>query len=132
MTETRYWERVGFRITLEQGHELINRMDHTGAGKILDDDVEEFVAPDVPTPEVLAAELDDLFATDDDGRTLSEDNAAIISLMTFENQRKQFILDLKAEGLTLEEAKEAYENAKAKMVREHLGLPEPKAETEEE
>jgi hypothetical protein len=30
----------------------------------------------------------------------------------------------------LEEAKEAYENAKATMVREHLGLPDP--ETEEE
>jgi hypothetical protein len=39
-------------------------------------------------------------------------------------------LDQKAEGLTLEEAKEAYENAKATMVREHLGLPDP--ETEEE
>lgn len=134
MTETRYWERVGFRITLEQGNELINRMDHTGAGKVLDDDIEEFVAPDTPTPEVLSAELDALFATDDDGRTLSEDNAAIISLMAFENERKQFILDQKAQGLTLEEAKEAYENAKAQMVRKHLGLPDPveDEETEEE
>lgn len=134
MTETRYWERVGFRITLEQGHELINRMDHTGAGKVLDDDIEEFVAPDTPTPEVLSAELDALFATDDDGRTLSEDNAAIIALMAFENERKQFILDQKAQGLTLEEAKEAYENAKAQMVRTHLGLPDPveDEETEEE
>lgn len=130
MTETRYWERVGFRITLEQGHELINRMDHTGAGKVLDDDIEEFVAPDTPTPEVLSAELNDLFSADDDERTLSEDNAAIISLMAFENERKQFILDQKAQGLTLEESKEAYENAKAQMVRAHLGLPDP--ETEEE
>ncbi len=130
MTETRYWERVGFRITLEQGHELINRMDHTGAGKVLDDDIEEFVAPDTPTPEVLSAELNDLFSADDDDRTLSEDNAAIISLMAFENERKQFILDQKAQGLTLEESKEAYENAKAQMVRAHLGLPDP--ETEEE
>ena len=130
MTETRYWERVGFRITLEQGHELINRMDHTGAGKVLDDDIEEFVAPDTPTPEVLSAELNDLFSADDDDLTLSEDNAAIISLMAFENERKQFILDQKAQGLTLEESKEAYENAKAQMVRAHLGLPDP--ETEEE
>jgi hypothetical protein len=130
MTDTRYWERVGFRITLEQGHELISRMDHTGAGKVLDDDIEEFVAPDTPTPEVLSDELDSLFSADDDGRTISDDNAAIISLMTFEQGRKQFILDQKAEGLTLEEAKEAYENAKATMVREHLGLPDP--ETEEE
>ena len=130
MTETRYWERVGFRITLEQGHELINRMDHTGAGKVLDDDIEEFVAPDTPTPEVLSAELNDLFSADDDDRTLSEDNAAIISLMAFENERKQFILDQKAQGLTLEESKEAYENAKAQMVRANLGLPDP--ETEEE
>jgi len=130
MTETRYWERVGFRITLEQGHELINRMDHTGAGKVLDDDIDEFFAPDTPTPEVLSAELNDLFSADDDGRTLSEDNAAIISLMAFENERKQFILDQKAQGLTLEEAKEAYENAKAQMVRAHLGLPDPKTEEE--
>jgi|13_taG_2_1085334.scaffolds.fasta_scaffold00074_15 formate-dependent phosphoribosylglycinamide formyltransferase (GAR transformylase) len=130
MTATRYWERVGFRITLEQGHELISRMDHTGAGKVLDDDVEEFVAPDTPTPEVLAVELESLFSLEDDGRTISDDNAAIISLMTFEQGRKKFIMDLKAEGLTLEEAKETYENAKAKMVREHLGLPDP--ETEEE
>lgn len=131
MTETRYWERVGFRITLEQGQELIGRMDHSGAGKVLDDDIEEFVAPDVPTPEILMAELTSLFSTEDDGRTLSDDNRAIIELMAFEQNRKQFILEQKAEGLTLEEAKEAYENAKAALVREHLGLPEPEDDSEE-
>jgi len=48
----------------------------------------------------------------------------IIVAMEFERNKKQFIKDQKAEGKTLEEAKEAYEFAKADIVRKALDLPD--------
>jgi hypothetical protein len=44
--------------------------------------------------------------------------------MEFERNKKQYIKDLKAEGLTLDEAKEKYEFEKADIVRKALDLPE--------
>ena len=52
--------------------------------------------------------------------------------MDFERGRKQFILDCKASGMELPDAKLAYEAAKATMVRESLGLPEIVEINEEE
>ena len=46
-------------------------------------------------------------------------------MMQFEQGKKQFILDRKAEGMELTDAKQAYEFAKAKLVRVALDLPDP-------
>lgn len=130
-TELRYWDRVGFMVTREQADDILSRM-NDATGKKLDDDIEEFVEARVDIIEVTN-ELDNLFnnppASD---QMLSEDNLAILALMDFENNKKQFIIDRKAEGMELAEAKEAYEFEKARLVRVSLGLPEPEETTEEE
>jgi hypothetical protein len=130
-TELRYWDRVGFMVTREQADDILSRM-NDASGKKLDDDIEEFVEARVDIIEVTN-ELDKLFNNPPSSdQMLSEDNLAILALMDFENNKKQFIVDRKAEGMELAEAKEAYEFEKARLVRESLGLPEPEETTEEE
>ena len=127
MTELRYWERVGFMVSRDQAEEIANRM-NSASGKVLDDDIEEFVEARTDLHEVLD-EIKILFDNPPTGDiTLSEDNKAIIALMDFESNKKAFIKEKKAEGMELAEAKEAYEFAKAAFVREALGLPEPEEE----
>ena len=130
-TELRYWDRVGFMVTREQADDILSRM-NDATGKKLDDDIEEFVEARVDIIEVTN-ELDNLFNNPPvSDQMLSEDNLAILALMDFENNKKQFIVDRKAEGMELAEAKEAYEFEKARLVRESLGLPEPEEISEEE
>lgn len=127
MTELRYWERVGFMVSRDQAEEIASRM-NSSSGKVLDDDIEEFVESRTNLHEVLD-EIEILFENPPTGdTTLSEDNKAIIALMDFESNKKAFIKEKKAEGMELAEAKEAYEFAKAAFVREALGLPEPEEE----
>lgn len=127
MTELRYWERVGFMVSRDQAEEIASRM-NSASGKVLDDDLEEFVESRTNLHEVLN-EIEILFENPPTGdKTLSEDNQAIIALMDFESNKKAFIKEKKAEGMELAEAKEAYEFAKAAFVREALGLPEPEEE----
>lgn len=127
MTELRYWERVGFMVSRDQAEEIASRM-NSSSGKVLDDDIEEFVESRTNLHEVLD-EIEILFENPPTGdKTLSEDNQAIIALMDFESNKKAFIKEKKAEGMELAEAKEAYEFAKAAFVREALGLPEPEEE----
>jgi len=130
-TELRYCDRVGFMVTREQADDILSRM-NDATGKKLDDDIEEFVEARVDIIEVTN-ELDNLFNNPPvSDQMLSEDNLAILALMDFENNKKQFIVDRKAEGMELAEAKEAYEFEKARLVRESLGLPEPEEISEEE
>ena len=127
MTELRYWERVGFMVSRDQAEEIASRM-NSASGKVLDDDIEEFVEARTDLHEVLD-EIEILFENPPAGdKTLSEDNQAILALMDFESNKKAFIKEKKAEGMELAEAKEAYEFAKAAFVREALGLPEPEEE----
>jgi len=76
-------------------------------------------------------EVEDLFESDDDGRQVDDENAAILALMEFESNRKSYIKDKVAEGMELADAKLAYDAEKADMVRISLGLPEPELEEEE-
>jgi len=131
MTELRYWERVGFMVTRDQAEEIAGRM-NTTSGKVLDDDLEEFVEARTNIAEVMS-EIEILFENPPVGdMVLSDDNKAIIALMDFESNKKAFIMEKKEEGMEIAEAKEAYEFAKAAFVREALGLPEPETEETEE
>lgn len=124
--ETRYWERTGFRVTLEQAQDIVSRMGADAMGQSLDDEIEEFVTPTAPSTEELREEIKELFNNSDtDKRLFSDDNEAILGLMEFESRRKEIIKQYKADGMTLDEAKEAFKITKHQMVREHLGLPEP-------
>jgi polynucleotide 5'-kinase involved in rRNA processing len=122
--ELRYWDRVGFMVSKQQAEEVASRM-NTATGKTLDEDLEDYVESSVDINAVLN-EITILFENPPiDNQELSEDNQAIITMMQFEQGKKQFILDRKAEGMELADAKQAYEFEKAKLVRVALDLPDP-------
>jgi len=108
-SEMRYWERVGLYVDRKMADEFIERM--VGHGSVLDEDLEEFVTQTVPDAKFLQNEVQALFEAPFEEQELSTDNQAILDLMTFEGNRKKFIKEKKAEGMTLEEAKEAYKYA---------------------
>lgn len=128
MTELRYWERAGFPVTRSQAEEMIDRISEGSIGAIRDDDIEEFVpVGGGATKDSLAREVDALFsreATEED-KKIDESISNIMALMSFEQNKKQFIMDCKARGLTLEEARKEYDLEKANMVRNALDLDEP-------
>ena len=127
--ELRYWDRVGFMVSKQQAEEVASRM-NTATGKTLDEDLEDYVESSVDINAVLN-EITILFENPPiDNQELSEDNQAIITMMQFEQGKKQFILDRKAEGMELADAKQAYEFEKAKLVRVALDLPDPVEEEE--
>ena len=119
-SEMRSWERVGLYVDRKMADEFIERM--VGHGSVLDEDLEEFVTQTVPDAKFLQNEVQALFEAPLEEQELSTDNQAILDLMTFEGNRKQFIKDLKAEGKTLEEAKEAYKDALDEKVK--AAMPE--------
>ena len=104
--ETRYWPRVGIYVTRRSAAEFIERMG--GTGQALDEDLEEFVSPSMPDPKSLGNEIEDLFEAPYESHALSTENMAILNLMQFESDKKKFIMEKKGEGMTLDEAKEAY------------------------
>lgn len=127
--ELRYWDRVGFLVTKDQAEDVAQRM-NTATGKVLDEDLEEYVEASISINDVMV-EIEILFDNPPiDETTVSEDNQAIIDMMQFEKEKKQFIMERKAEGLEIAEAKEAYEFEKSRMVRVALDLPEPVEEEE--
>ncbi len=131
MTETRYWERVGFRVTKPQALEMVEKMQEGVSGKVMDEDIEEYVNVDVTDYISAAQEVEDIFNAEDDGQIVDDDNAAILALMEFESRRKAIIKEHVANGMELADAKLAYDAEKAEMVRISLGLPEPELEEEE-
>ena len=131
MTETRYWERVGFRVTKPQALEMVEKMQEGVTGKVMDDELDEYVNVDATDYLTAEQEVEDLFESEDDGRQVDDENAAILALMEFESNRKTYIKDKVAEGMELADAKLEYDAEKADMVRISLGLPEPELEEEE-
>ena len=77
-----------------------------------------------PTAGELEKEIKAIFAKPFVAGELTQENEAIMNLIDFERGKKVFVLSKKEEGMTLDEAKEAYEAAKGELVREHLDLPE--------
>ena len=127
-TETmRFCPRVGLYVDRKMADEFIERM--VGHGSVLDEDLDEFVQPTIPDAQFLANEVDVLFTADFEEHELDEANTAILALMTFEGNRKTYIKELKATGVTLEDAKEAYKEELALMVKD--ALPEQFLDEEE-
>lgn len=128
--EVRYWPRIGMKVNKETAEQFLSKLSGGEVGNILDEDLEEFVAVVPITVHELNTELEVLF----DNPPLEEEvvfdelNTAILELMAFESNRKQFILDCKSEGMAMDEAKTEYEKAKALLVKKHL----PDNESDEE
>ena len=116
--ETRFWPRVGLYVTRASAAEFIERMG--GSGHTLDEDLEEFVSPSMPDPKSLAIEIEDLFKAPYEAQELSTENMAILNLMQFESDKKKFIMEKKGEGMTLDEAKDAYKTALHQTVFDSL------------
>ena len=116
--ETRYWPRVGLYVTRRSAAGFIERMG--GTGHALDEDMEEFVSPGVPDPMSLGNEIDELFAKPYVSHDVSTENIAILNLMQFESDKKKFIMEKKGEGMTLDEAKDAYKTALHQIVFDSL------------
>jgi hypothetical protein len=125
MGEVRYWPRIGMRVEREVAEAFLDKLADVSVGSILDEDLDEFVNVTPLSREELNRELNKLFENPPDptAPAFDEFNSAILGLMDFEANRKEFILECKAEGMTLDEAKVAYENGKAELVREHLDIP---------
>lgn len=119
------------KVTKETAEQFISRIVDSVAGSKLDEDLEEFTTISTMTAAELAVEIENLFAGEYEDSPFEMDNTnlAILELMTYESRRKEIILEHKNTGLSLEDAKEAYEEGKRLLVRENLDLPEP---TEEE
>ena len=107
--------------------EFIERM--VGHGSMLDEDLDEFVTQSIPDAQFLSNEVDSLFDDPFEEHELDEANTAILALMTFEGNRKDYIKELKAGGMTLEDAKDAYKDELALMVK--AALPEQFSDEEE-
>lgn len=128
--ETRYWERVGMYVTRQFADQWIERIGVRG--QVLDDDLEEFNAIALPDADLLRREINGLFNEAPNLGKVSVENQAILALMDFERQRKNFIRDrrqmLLDDGLESSEAlttaKEDYNAAKEGLVRDALGIEE--------
>jgi hypothetical protein len=116
--ETRFWPRVGLYVTRKSAAEFIERMG--GTGHSLDEDMEEFVSPGVPDPKSLGSEIDELFAKPYESQNISTENMAILNLMQFESDKKKYIMEKKGEGMTLDEAKDAYKQELHQIVFDSL------------
>ena len=128
--ETRYWERVGMYVTRQFADQWIERIGVRG--QVLDDDLEEFNAIALPDADLLRREINGLFNAAPNLGNVSVENQAILALMDFERQRKNFIRErrqmLLDDGLepskALTTAKEDYDVAKEGLVRDALGIEE--------
>ena len=112
-------------------------------GQVLDDDLEEFNAISLPDADLLRREINSLFDSPPNMGELAPENQAILALMDFERQRKDFIRErrqmLLDDGVdspeALTQAKSDYDEAKENLVRGALGMAsveEEEAVTEEE
>jgi hypothetical protein len=122
--DVRYWDRVGMYVTRETAQEFVARSAQTG--RVLDEDIEEFVSVGVSDAYQMQKEVDALFASPFSEGTLSDSNKAILALMDFESKRKEYIKGKKAEGLTLDEAKADYKLELSALVFD--SLPEERQE----
>jgi hypothetical protein len=120
--EVRYWPRIGMKVSRQTADQFLSKLSGGDVGSILDEDLDEFIAVVPITQHELNTELDILFTNPaiEEEVVFDELNQAILELMTFESNRKQFILERKSEGMKMDEAKTAYETAKALLVKKYL------------
>ncbi len=124
--EMRYWPRVGMKVTKETAEQFISRIVDSVAGSKLDEDLEEFTTISTMTAAELAVEIEQLFVGEYEEVPFEMDttNLAILELMTYESRRKEIILEHKQQGLSLEDAKDAYEDGKRDLVKANLKITE--------
>jgi len=121
----RYWPRVGMYVTPEFAEEWIERIaggEGGGAGKYLEEDLDEYVQPSMPRPLQLRKEIKELFANPFEMGELDDDVMAIIALDKFEKSKLSRVKQLKSEGHTLEDAKEIFQQELEAATATIMGL----------
>ncbi len=77
MAETRYWKRVGMRMTRELAFEMESKMN--AKGSYLDEDLEEFTAIDAESSD-YKDELEALFSSPDEYAEMTESSNLALRL----------------------------------------------------
>jgi hypothetical protein len=107
--ELRYWDRVGMYVTREFAEEWAEKL-KSGSdgtrGKYLDDDIEEYILPEIVSVVTIKNEVEELFNSPFETIELPKDTQAIIKVNEMEKKKVSRIKALKAEGYSLQEAKE--------------------------
>jgi hypothetical protein len=122
--ETRYWERVGMYVTKQFAEEWIEKMGEgsSASGKYLDDEVEEYIAPQPVATWTIREEIEALFASPREEVEIPPETQAIIAVAEMERNKISRIKELKAEGYDLKEAKEMVAKEINDKVAEILGV----------
>ncbi len=116
MAETRYWKRVGMRLTRELAFEMESKMN--AKGSYLDEDLEEFTAIDAESSD-YKEELEALFSSPDEyaetGDPVNGSAAVIdISYHYYQENRKPRLMAIRAE------LKEKFEAEKDATISEKM------------
>ena len=116
MAETRYWKRVGMRLTRELAFEMESKMN--AKGSYLDEDLEEFTAIDAESSD-YKEELEKLFSSPDEyaetGDPVNGSAAVIdISYHYYQENRKPRLMAIRAE------LKEKFEAEKDATISERM------------
>jgi len=116
MTETRYWKRVGMRLTQAMAMQMEGKMN--AQGSFLDDDLEEFTAIDASSSD-YQAEISALFDAPDEfvdtGDPLNGSAAVIdISYHYYQQNRKPRMMAIR------EELKTKFESEKDRDIAEMM------------
>ena len=116
MAETRFWKRVGMRLTRELAFEMESKMN--AKGSYLDDDLEEFTAIDAESSD-YKSELEELFDSPDEyletGDPVNKGAAVIdISYHYYQKNRKPRLMAIRAE------LKEKFEAEKDATIAERM------------
>lgn len=125
-TETvRYWSRVGMYVTQEFAEEWIERLSggeggHTG--KYLEEELDEYIQPEIPRPAQLRNEIKELFENPFKQGDLDDDVMAILALDKLEKSKLSRVKQLKSEGHTLEDAKEIFQQELEAATATIMGL----------
>ena len=116
MAETRYWKRVGMRMTRELAFEMESKMN--AKGSYLDEDLEEFTAIDAESSD-YKEELEELFSSPDEyaetGDPVNGSATVIdISYHYYQENRKPRLMAIRAE------LKEKFEAEKDATIAEKM------------
>lgn len=121
---TRYWNRVGMYVTREFAEEWIEKMGQVDStrGKMLDEDIDEYVVPLAPSAVTLREEIDEIFSKPFEEVELPPSTQAILVVAELEKNRVKRIKALKAEGYDLQEAKDKVQSEINLKVAEIIGI----------
>ena len=125
MTERRFWDRIGLHVTKNQAYEWVEKVAlGPAAGEYLVEDVEEFAQVVAPSTDLLNREIEALFETDPADIEVKVEplSQSILDALDIENNKSNRLRELLAEGLTKQEAKEAYQKEMGLLVADALDI----------